>query len=117
MSRNQPAPALGHVLAAGEMRTRMATADEAEPDERPGSVAALGEHVLRDRGVLALVRDDERGGEVDEDPCAAEQRQDDEAEAEDGGVEVEVAAEAAGDAGDDTAGACCARGASPAGYV
>ena len=45
--------------------------------------------------VLAFVRDHEHGCEVDEEPCAAEQRQDDEPEPEDCGVDVEVAAETA----------------------
>ena len=102
-SRTQPAPALGQ-SSPRERRTSGGDADQAEPDEGPGAVAALGEHLCRDRLLLALVRDHEHGGEVDEEPGAAEQRQDDEAEAEDCGVEVEVAAETAGDAGDDTVG-------------
>ena len=75
--------------------------DHAEADERPGPVAALGEHLLRDRLLDSLLRDHEHGGEVDEDPRAAEQREDDEPEPEDGRAEVEVAAEAAGHTGDD----------------
>jgi hypothetical protein len=76
-------------------------ADEAEADERPGPVAALGEHLLRERLVAPFLRDDEHGGEVDEDPRAAEQREDDEPEPEDGGTEAEVASKTAADAGDD----------------
>ena len=102
-SRTQPAPALGQSSTAGDEDER-GDADKPEPDERPRPVAAFGENLGRDRGVLALVRDDEHGCEVDEEPCAAEQRQDDEPEPEDCGVDVEVAAETAGDAGDDTAG-------------
>ena len=50
--------------------------------------------------LAALVGDDERGGEVDQDPRAAEQREHDEPDAVEHGVDVEVAAEAAADAGD-----------------
>ena len=76
-------------------------ADEAEADERPGPVTALGEHPLRERLVAPLFGDHQHGGEVDEDPRAAEQREDDEPEPEDGGAEVEVPAETACNAGDD----------------
>ena len=63
-------------------------------------VAPLGEHLGRDRALCALGGHDEHRCEVDEDARAAEQRQDDDPEPEDGRVEVEVAPEAAADAGD-----------------
>ena len=72
-------------------------AGEAEADDGPRPVAALGQDLGRDRPVTALDRNHEDGREVDEDAGAAEQREDDEAEPEDGRVELEVAAEAAGD--------------------
>ena len=55
--------------------------DQPERDEAGGMFAALREDVLGHRAVIALLRDDEDRGEVDEDPGAAEQRQDDEARA------------------------------------
>src|SRR5581483_866933 len=66
-------------------------------------LAPLRKHVLGDRALLALLRHDEERGDVDEDARTAEDRQHDEAEAEDGGCEVEVAAKAGGDAADETA--------------
>ena len=55
---------------------------------------APGEHLCRDGLAFPLLGDDERRGDVDEDPCAAEQREDDKAEPVDVGVEVEVPPEA-----------------------
>src|SRR5207248_4662835 len=59
------------------------------------------EDVLCDRGLGAFLRHYEDGGDVDEDPSAAQQRQDDEPQAEDRGGEVEVSPEPAGDARQD----------------
>src|SRR5262249_7177377 len=56
------------------------------------------------RLALAVVRYDECAGAVHDDPGAAEQREQDEADAVEDGVDVEVAAEAAADAGDQTVG-------------
>ena len=85
--------------------------DEREPDQAARVVAPLGEDLLGDRLVLALGRDDEDGGEVDEDPGAAEEGQDDEAEPEEGRVQVEVAAETAGRRRRPCGRPSCARGA------
>ena len=74
--------------------------DEPDADERPGLLAAFGECLTRDRLLLALVRNDEDSGEVDEDPRAAEQREDDEPEPVERRAEVEVPAEAGADACD-----------------
>ena len=71
---------------------RAGDGEEPEADQRPGPVAAVAERRRGDGVVLPLVGDDERRREVDEDAGAAEQREDDEADAEDGGVDVEVAA-------------------------
>ena len=77
---------------------------ETEADERPRPVAPLGDHLLGDRPLAALLGHDEQRGEVDQDPGAAEQRQDHEPESEEHRVQVEVPAEAAGDTGDDAVG-------------
>ena len=108
--RTQPAPAAGQ-RSPRESRTASATPARPSPTSGAGPLAAFGEHLGGDRLLATLDRDDEHGGQVDEDPGAAEQRQDDEAEAEDGRVEVEVPTEAAGDAGDDHGRMNCARGA------
>ena len=78
---------------------------------RAGATAGCGarERLLDDRLVPALVGDDERGGEVDEDSRAAEQREHDEPDAVEHRVDVEVAAEAAADAGDHPVGAAPAQ--------
>ena len=94
----QPAPIVGQVLARAS-RTAIATPASPSATSAPGMVAPLGQYVRRDR-LLVLGGHDQDGREVDEDPRAAEQREDDEPEPEDGRVEVEVASEAAADAGD-----------------
>jgi hypothetical protein len=58
---------------------------QAEADQRPGTVTPLAERGSCDRVVLALVGHDERGGGVDQDASSAEQGEDDEADTEDGG--------------------------------
>ena len=50
-TKTQPAPAGGLREEHGD-----GDADEAEADERPGPVAALGEHLLRDRLVARPLR-------------------------------------------------------------
>src|SRR5262249_44256419 len=57
-----------------------------------------------DRVFLALVRDHERAGRVDEESGAAEEGEDDEPDPVEDGVDVEVLSEAAGDAGDHAVG-------------
>ena len=79
--------------------------DEREPDHGERVLAMVAEHLGGERVPLALVGNDERAGAVDDDPGAAEQRQHDEADAVDDGVDVEVPAEAAADAGEHTVGA------------
>ena len=83
--------------------------DEREPDQLPRPAAALAQRLLDDRLVAALVRDDERRGPVDQEARAAEQREHDEPDAVEDGVDVEVAAEAAADAGDHPVGAAAAQ--------
>ena len=73
--------------------------EEAEADQRPRPVSAVAECRGDDRVLLPLVGHDERRGGVDEDARAAQEGEDDEADAEDGGVDLEVACEAAADAG------------------
>ena len=74
--------------------------EQPEADQRPGVVAALAQGLSGDRVLLALVRDDEHGRQVDEDPGAADQRQDDEADPVEGGVDSEVARQAPADPGE-----------------
>ena len=73
--------------------------EEAEPDQRPRAVAPVAERRRGDRVLLALVGHDERRGGVDEDAGPAQEGEDDEADAEDGGVDLEVASQAPADAG------------------
>jgi hypothetical protein len=80
-------------------------ADEREPDQRPGPVATVPQRGSRDGVLLALVRHDEGSCCVDDDAGAAEQGEDDEADAVEGGMDVEVTGEAAADAGDHAVGA------------
>ena len=68
--------------------------EEREPDERPRPVASRAERRGDDRVLLALVGHDERCREVDHDPGSAEQRQHDEADAIERGVDLEVAGQA-----------------------
>ena len=63
-------------------------------------VAVVPEGFLDDRLVAALVGHDEHGRTVDQQSRAAEEREHEEADAVEGRVDVEVAAEAAADAGD-----------------
>ena len=94
----QPAPIVGQVLAR-ERRTMIATAASPRPTSGQGwSRRSASTSAAID--CLPSAGHDEDGGQVDEDPRAAEQREDDEPEPEDGRVEVEVASEAAADAGD-----------------
>ena len=93
---NQPVPAArarrGRAGRArrprGRDRRRATAGRGARPGPGPRSTAP------------SLDRDHEHRREVDEDAGAAEQREDDEPEPEDGRVELEVAAEAAGDSCD-----------------
>ena len=62
------------------------------------------QHVGCDRVALALVRDHEQRRAVDEDAGAAEQREHDEADAVEDGIDVEVVAEAAAHSGDHAVG-------------
>ena len=73
---------------------------EPEPDQRPGAVSPVAEGSRRERVGVALVGHDERRGRVEEDPRAAEEREDDEADTEDGGMDLEVLGKAAADTGD-----------------
>ena len=73
--------------------------EEPEPDQRPRTVSPVTQGGRGDRVVLTLVRHDERRRCVDEDAGPAEEGEDDEADAENGGVDLEVASEAAADAG------------------
>ena len=73
--------------------------EEAEPDQRPRAVAPVAERRRGDRVLLALVGDDERRGGVDQDAGPAQEGEDDEADAEDCGVDLEVASQAPADAG------------------
>ena len=109
-TRIQPAPNGGpHRGVRQEDDDR--DAGDRQPDQRPRTVAPVGEHLLGERLLLALVRHDECRDEVDEDPGSAEEGQDHEAEAEEVRVQVEVPAETAGDAGRVSGRMCCARGA------
>ena len=74
--------------------------DEAEADQRPGPIAAVAQGGRGEGILLPLVGHHERRRQVDQDPRAAEQREDDEADAVDGRMDVEVAREPAADAGE-----------------
>jgi hypothetical protein len=73
--------------------------EETEADQRPRPVALVAERRGGDRVLLALVGDDERSGGVDQEAGAAQEGEDDEADAEDCGVDLEVASQAPADAG------------------
>ena len=73
-------------------------AGDREADQRPGPLLPLSQHLLREGAFLALARHDERGGEIHENSCPSEQGENDEADAKDSRVELEVAAESAADA-------------------
>ena len=74
--------------------------EQPEADQRPGAVAALAEGLRSDRLVVALVGDDEQRCEIDEDAGAADQREDDEADTVERGVDSEVARQAPADTGE-----------------
>ena len=73
--------------------------EKTEPDQRPRAVSPVAQCRRGDRVLLALVGHDERRGGVDQDAGPAQEGEDDEADAEDGGVDLEVASKAATDAG------------------
>ena len=79
--------------------------EEAEADQRPGPVPPVAERRRGDRVLLALVGHDEGRDGVDEDAGPAQEGEDDEPDAEDGGVDVEVAGQPAADAGEHSIGA------------
>jgi len=74
--------------------------DEADADQPCGPVAMLAQRLLDDRLVTSLSGHDEHGGAVDQKPRTAEECKHCEADSVEHRVDVEVAAEAAADAGD-----------------
>src|SRR6185295_16427178 len=74
--------------------------DEPEPDQRPGPVAPAFERSRRDRVLLAFVGHDEHRDEIDQQAGAAEQRENDEADAVERGMYLEVVRQAPADAGE-----------------
>jgi hypothetical protein len=68
--------------------------DQRQPDQRPRPVAPFAQRLGGDRVLLALVRDHQRGRDVDQDTRAADQRQDDEADPVERGMDVEIARQA-----------------------
>ena len=85
--------------------------DQADAGQEPGPVAVAPEGLGHDRVALALVRDHEPGGDVEQDARAADERQDREADPEERRGDVEVPPKAPGDAGEDPARPDC--GAAP----
>ena len=75
--------------------------DQADAGQEPGPVAVAPEGLGHDRVALALVRDHEPGGDVEQDARAADERQDREADPEERRGDVEVPPKPAGDAGED----------------
>jgi hypothetical protein len=75
--------------------------DQADAGQEPGPVAVAPERLGHDRVALALVRDHEPGGDVEQDARAADERQDRKADPEERRGDVEVLPKAAGDAGED----------------
>ena len=75
--------------------------DQADAGQEPGPVAAAPEGLGHDRVALAVVRDHEPGGDVEQDARAADERQDREADPEERRGDVEVPPKAAGDARED----------------
>ena len=96
----QPGEAARPRSAPAESSTIAETSDEREPERRHGRLRRSRNACSTIDSLLALVGDDERRGEVDQDSRAAEQREHDEPDAVEHRVHVEVAAEAAADAGD-----------------
>src|SRR5262249_29201289 len=90
----------GQVAEQSDARDR----GEAETDERERPLPVVAQHVGGDRLLLALARDHERAGGEEEEPGTAEESEDDEADAVEDGVDVEVLPEAAGDTGDHAVG-------------
>jgi hypothetical protein len=84
-------------------REQRAEREETHPDEEPGLVAAPPECFDCDGFLPVLGRDHEHRGEVQEDPGAAGEREGGECDPVDERVDVEVAAEAGGDAADPAA--------------
>src|SRR5687768_8760744 len=75
--------------------------DERDAGEQPGPVTVPPERLGDDRVPLALIGDDERRGDIEQDPGPADERQHGEGDPEERRGEVEVAPEAAGDARED----------------
>jgi hypothetical protein len=97
-----------HVAGAGpEARLRereeRAEGDEADADEEPRVVAAAAQRLDRDRLLVVLAGDDEIGGEVEQQPGAPDEGECGERDPVDERVDVEVAAEAGGDAAEPAA--------------
>src|SRR5207249_3405941 len=95
-------PEAAAVDAEGHMRESRDSGcgDERQAEERERSLAVVAEHVGGDRVAVALARNHEQRGAVDQDSGPAEQCEHDEADAIEDGVDVEVAAQAAADAAD-----------------
>ena len=74
--------------------------NEEQPDERTRPVAVVPKRVGGDGIPCSLIGDHEQGRAVDEKPSASEKGQDDEPDAVEEGIDVEVAAEAAAHARD-----------------
>ena len=75
--------------------------DERDADEEPRPLAVAAEGLGDDRVAATFVGDHERGGDVEQDPCSADERQDHEADPEERRRDVEVPAEPPRDAGDE----------------
>jgi hypothetical protein len=80
-------------------REENGTGDGHQPEahQRPWSITTLTQRRGRDRVLIALVWNDERGGDVDQDAGPADQGEHDEADAIERGVDVEVTREAPAD--------------------
>ena len=85
---------------ARESSVTSATATSPRPISGQGRSRRLRRAAVAKESSVPLLGHDERRREVDEDPRAAEQREDDEADAVDGRMDVEVAREPAADAGE-----------------
>ncbi len=93
-------PEVARVRPEGRVRERdqQREADQPDADRENRPVAVVAERLLGDRRLRVLVRDHEPGGQVQEQAGAAGERERREDDPVDRGVDVEVAAEAGGDA-------------------
>jgi hypothetical protein len=92
------------VVAAEQLAREDQRADHDQSDGDPVAASPTVDPLLTDGAFVTFIREEEPCGGVEEEAGPADERQHDEGNAEDDGVDVEVVTEAAADAGDNAVG-------------